>query len=318
MRVQRKVRAQEALEKILSGQFKETDVDILFSTLRHDCGEHRVFREIANFFAHPEYRGKGLIKETIEGYYLITKYCNEYVFLGRSLDFKLPFPIYLKRLMILQVDRCKPSELQQKFKISPEELKRPIDKLYKVDEEAKLARPEGNIGFEDLSMIKHLMGFMSLNPAFTVNNIMEDLVGVLQANDFIFEVDALFIQQAPIVLSLMLLLHKTKFAYDKKTTCVSYITYISSQVKEEEISARNDNPKIPVNTLLVTTVIKVEEDLGPLFFSPHLFQSDLSIFDYCEKSLLENGIKLPQDVQLLYFPEDLGLTDKFTLEAIHV
>jgi hypothetical protein len=303
MNVFQKMKVQRALDRILSGQFDENYVENLFVGLRPYCGKYRIFREIGDFLAHSNAREKGITKEFIERLFLMTKYWFAYLTPPRTLNISNPFPIFVKRLMWLQVDLCKPAELRQKFKISPDSLKGLINKLFKENKITKMASPKRPIKPGELTKFQHLLGFMNLDPVFSVDDLIEDLVGVLQTNKLSFERDDLMAQRDSILLCLMLLFHRTEVIFDGKSSCRCYIAF----------------RRIPPNTLLITAEIKaVDENGDQVLFYPNVIQSDLSVFDYVEESLLEaEENELGDDKSLLYFDEFLCLTKNKKLGQIH-
>lgn len=313
-----KMKVQRTLDRILSGQFDENDFDNLFSYLRPYCGTYRIFREIADFLAHSDARDQGITKEFIERLFLMSKYWLSYLTPGKALKISNPFPIFVKRLMWLQVDLCKPEELRQKFKISPDSLKGLINKLFKEDKNTKMASPKRPIKHGELIIFQHLLGFMSLNSVFSVDDLIEDLVGVLYTNKLSFEREDLIAQRDSILLCVMLLFHRTDVIFYGKSSCKCFITFFSTPTKEEKSHAINTDPIIPTSTLLITAEIKlIDENGDQLLFYPNVMQSDLLVFDYVEESLLEvEEIDARDDKSLLYFDEFLCLTKNKKLGKI--
>ncbi len=125
------------VEKIESVVFDENDIDNLFMRLRAFSLGHNVFREIADFVAHNTTRDRGLTNQSLEAFYLNMRYFCEYVSPGVALDISTPFPIYVKRLMKYQVDRCNEQVLRAQFKVTRRRLKERIDSLFREDKTLK-------------------------------------------------------------------------------------------------------------------------------------------------------------------------------------
>lgn len=315
MNAYQKMKVQRALDKVLSGQFDENDANNLFMGLRPYCDRHRVFREIADFIAHNDVRNRGIIQESIERLFLTIKYFLAYEKRGITLNISNPFPIFVKRLMKLQVDLCKPAELRKKFNISPENLKSRIDKLFKEDKKTNNAVPRKQIRSIDLSIIKHILGFWSLNPAFSVDDLMQDLADVLQANRLNFEKNTLMARRDLIVLYVILLIHTAEFIYDERTSCKCFITFFPTDT-DQEIDKSNAPNRIPSNTLLLTAFLKIDDNGVPIMYAHHVICSDLSVFEHCEESLLKNEENETENPGLLFFDELLYLTENAKLGSI--
>ena len=79
MRANEKVKAQRVVEKIERGAFDDNDIDNLFMKLRAYSRGYHVFREVADFVAHPDARDQGLTNESLEAFSLIMRYFTEYL-----------------------------------------------------------------------------------------------------------------------------------------------------------------------------------------------------------------------------------------------
>lgn len=137
MKAAEKAKAQKVIDKIQDGRFDENDIDNLFMRLRAYSGEHRVFREIADFVAHNDSRYKGMTNASLEAFYLSLQYFVDYPYQDKALDVSHPIPLYIKKLMKYQVDKCDPEQLRSEFKVTPERLKSRIDNYFRDDKKAK-------------------------------------------------------------------------------------------------------------------------------------------------------------------------------------
>src|SRR5690606_35211520 len=106
------------VDKIEAGDFDENDVDSLFMKLRAYSSDHRVFREIADFVAHNDNRDRGLANQALETMYLRMRFFLEYNSPKETLDLSQPFPLWIKRLMIFQVEKCEEGVLKERFNVT--------------------------------------------------------------------------------------------------------------------------------------------------------------------------------------------------------
>ncbi|MEI8654298.1 hypothetical protein P4S57_17195 [Pseudoalteromonas sp. Hal273] len=132
-----KSKAQKLILKIEKGQFDENDIDSLFMRMRAYSNKMPVFREIADFVAHNDQRDRGLANQSLETMYLRMKYFLEYNSPKKSLDISSPFPLWIKKLMVLQVNKFKESVLKEKFNVTQQRLKSRIENAFKDDKKIK-------------------------------------------------------------------------------------------------------------------------------------------------------------------------------------
>src|SRR5262249_39146096 len=128
-----KRKVSKLLMKIQSGVFDENDVDSLFLKMRAFSYGNRVFREVADFVAHNDVRSRGVTFDWLEAFYLSMRLFVEYSYKKQSLDISSDIPLWIKRLMIYQADKCKDTDLRSKFGLSSERLKSKIRSLFKED-----------------------------------------------------------------------------------------------------------------------------------------------------------------------------------------
>lgn len=292
MKASEKIKAQKVVDKIQAGSFDENDIDNLFMRLRAYSAGFRVFREAADFVAHNDARDRGLLNESLEAFHLSFKYFLEYGMPGvRSLDVSKPVPIYIKKLMKYQVDKCKPEDLREKFNVTPERLKSRIDNFFKDDKKTRTTQLQNfKLGRDGLATLKHLLGFIGSVPAFTGDDLAKDLLAVLQHNKLMFDEATIIAQQPTIILCVMLLMHQTKFILENGATgecrmCVENTRVVNGQgAPSEDIGA--DSGEIQV----LGMVSLVRPDGSPLEVSYPIFLSGLKTIDCCDDSLFSNNV----------------------------
>ncbi|OCH27154.1 hypothetical protein A6E12_11720 [Aliivibrio fischeri] len=214
MKAIEKNKAQKIVGKIQSGYFDENDLDSLFMRLRAYSNGKPVFREIADFVAHNDKRDRGLANSSLETMYLRMKYFLEYNSPQKSLDISTDFPVWIKKLMMLQVDKFDENELKSKFNVTKQRLKSRIDNGFKENKKEKTASlKQGKLSEDTLKAIQHVMSVLISKPAFTQDDLIDELVDVISINNIPLDKESFLAQADKIALCTMLLLHNATFDY---------------------------------------------------------------------------------------------------------
>ncbi len=250
-------KTQKLVKKIESGHFDENDIDSLFMKLRAYSAGFPVFREVADFVAHNDMRDRGLANQSLETMYLRMKYFLEYNSPKKTLDVSSPFPLWIKRLMILQVDKCDEDELRTNFNVTRQRLVSRIDNAFKEDRQNQVALyKQGKLSTTTLKAIQHVMSFISGNASFGQDDLMNDLICVLRKNKLEIDEPVLRELSDKITVCVLLLFHHSEFDFKgyKLGRC---------NVSSEKESILN-------NTIFVDAsgnVVEREESFGKLFVS---------------------------------------------------
>lgn len=209
-----KTKAQKLVTKLESGNFDENDVDNLFMRLRAYSQGNRLFREVADFVAHNDERNRGIANESLEAFYLSFKFFQEYTSPKNNLDITNPFPLYIKKLMKFQIDKCKESDLKQKFNVSKKRLKSRLDSIFSEDKKKQVVTmKKGKMSEQTFRAIQHILSFIGSQPAFEHTEVVSELLRVIKANKLVVN-DAEFLKHSDrIAICVMLLLHEVKFEY---------------------------------------------------------------------------------------------------------
>ncbi|MEO8326067.1 MAG: hypothetical protein ABI618_09475 [Nitrospirota bacterium] len=303
MRQTERRKAQEELDKILSGEFGEIDVEHVYMRLREYSEGHLIFREIAHFVAHSKTRKQGDAHRFLDRFICGVKYSIEFGLPGILPKITEPFPSYLKRHMKYQINNCNPNELRQKFRKSPKDLEDRIDKLFKNDKNTKIP-----FGHNDLLLIQHLLAFMDIpRPLFTSDDILEDLVAVLQKNQLSFDKDALMTQRAPIVLCVMLLIRGSGFEFDKLPTGKCVVMAQGPHPHSNEIRGDNFPEAFERSTLQLFFAFEAPGVIGPVLVFAPILSTDLLVTHYCDESLFALGQSYPSIGNHIFGDENLCL-----------
>ncbi|KAA0972786.1 hypothetical protein [Pseudomonas sp. ANT_H12B] len=305
MKASERIKAQKVVDKIQAGNFDENDIDNLFMRLRAYSAGHLVFREAADFVAHNDARDRGLLNESLENIYLSFKYFLEYAMPdAQALNVSNPIPIYIKKLMKYQVDKCKPEYLREKFNVTPEKLRSRIDTFFKDDKKSQTTQLQlFKLGKDGFAPFQYLVSFIVSYPAFTGDQLLDDLLAVLRLNALSFDEQAIVAQKPIILLCVMLLMHEARFVLAHGATA-------ECRVAVEEAVINKDTPHEqagPEAGLIQVkgTVTLLRPNGSPLQVSYPIFQSGLSAVDYCDASLFDVGFN-PETPELNTLRLDLA------------
>jgi hypothetical protein len=320
-----KQKIQKSVNDLIRGDFDDRTVDHLFMGLRAHSGNYVVFREIADYVAHNNLRDRGITNDSLEAFYLSFKYFIEYASPKKELDILRPFPLYIKKLMKYQIEKCKESDLRTKFNVTKARLKSRIDNLFKDDAKKGTTeiRQGEKINQTMFGALQHLLSFIASQPAYTQEQILEELVAVIKSNKILLD-DALIYQQGDkVMLCVLLLLHNTEYDFKghKKGYC--------------KISCEKTGLLLGLKYLdEAGKVISINESFGMLALNGHVAVSNngsdvtvcfpivsttLQAEDWCDQSLFSIGPNQPGDNSLLFrrveLDQNLSIGSNFKLSA---
>lgn len=289
MKESEKAKAQKALDRILSGCFDENDVETLFMKLREYSSGHRVFQEVAHFVAHNNIRDRGILHQALERFCFHFKFLLEFAWPKRKPDWLRGFPLYIKRLIILQIDECKPESLWQKFQLTPKQLKNHFEILFKENKQAKSAvLISSNIRHYSGLAFDYILDTLYCNAVFTDDDLMNDLLAVLSKNNLIFKADDLVAQRGTIVLCVMLLMHQSQFEFGGVSCgeCIIY-SFPSGELIESEVPVKFNLGDFETLDVMGIVPATRYEGLKEVSFktSYPIFTTNLLAIDNCDTSL---------------------------------
>lgn len=320
-----KIKVQKLVSQIEQGSFDDNVVDSLFMKLRGFSHGNVVFREIADFVAHNDKRNKGITVEALNALYLSMKYFIEYVSPNKAINIQQPFPIYIKRLMIYQVNKCDEHLLREKFHESKLSLKNRIDTSFKEDKEHGIAYfKKDRISRQFFESIQYLLGFIGVVPAFTQQALIEQLIAVLSKNGISFNEDKIREQEKKIVLCILCLLNNTQFEYKGhkpgycKVSCErKEIMNIPNFVDQE--GNKIDYIKSFGNLSLEGYIVLKNEDKDLTVCYP-LFATDLSVEEWCDEDLFTIRVQGAGNSKVEFhkvnLDTDLVISENFKLSSI--
>lgn len=321
-----KAKAQKLLLKLESGNFDENDIDNIFIRLRAYSHGNRIFREVADFVAHNNERNQGVSAESLEAFYLSFKYFLEYVSPKKSLDIRNPFPLYIKKLMKYQIDKCKDVDLKEKFNVTKQRLKSRIDTVFSEDKQNKKAfMKKPKLSEDTLKALQHILGFIGSHPAFDQDQVISELLAVIKANRLNINEDELLKYSDKIAACVALLLHDTTFEYGAHKQGHCKVSCEKTSISYNQTFVDQDgNPveyKESFGNLQVLGHVVLENDGKDLTVCYPLMTTNLSVEDWCDDDMFVIEPKTEDHPNYLHrkiiFDQELCFTDGGKIGALH-
>ncbi len=205
---------QKLITKIESDCFDENDIDSLFMKLRAYSSGYSIFREVSDFVAHNDLRNRGIANQSLETMYLRMKFFAKYNSPKKTLDLSHPFPIWVKKLMKLQAEKCKEDDLKLKFNVTKKRLVNRIEGGFKEDKKNKVALyRQGKLSQETFSAIQYVLSFISAQEAFSQDQVINELISVLVKNKVEFNEESFRALSDKITVCILLLFHHAYYYF---------------------------------------------------------------------------------------------------------
>lgn len=285
-----KQKAQKVISRIESAEFDEIDVDTLLMQLRAFSNDKILFREVADFVAHNDERKQGVANDSLDAFYLSMKFFVEYASENKLLNIYKPFPLYIKKLMIFQIDKCKAIDLKSKFSTTKEKLTCNIKSLFEESKKNNTAvLRQQKISKKNLKSIEFLLSFIGSKPAFTQEVLLDEILQVIRENGLTFDENKFFEQGDKIVLYILMLLHNTQYNFNgykqgySKLACENTsIPYNINLVNKDGNSVSHE---WTFGHLNINGNVVIEKDGKDLTISYPLVSTNLLVEDWCDESL---------------------------------
>lgn len=284
MKLTEKIKVQKSVLKIQSGEFDEGDVELLFMRLRAYSEGFHIFREAADLVAHNDVRDKGVINESLDALFLRLKFYMEYTLGEKVIYLDGAFPSYFKKLLLYQVKKFSDRELKDDFKSSRQKLCSIINNLFQEDRKARtcvLKNPSASAS--KLNLIFSLLDWIKVEPVFTVEDLMCEILQVLRLNEIEFLEYALREQQDKIILSFILLLHMTEFKLSAGGSAICKIE-IGGGASFGESSKKELVVRLP-NALAVVATSNWDTGKKPFSLSHNIFNTEIDASVFCDPSI---------------------------------
>ncbi|MGX5202413.1 hypothetical protein [Aliikangiella sp. IMCC44632] len=313
---------QKLITKIENECFDENDIDSLFMKLRAYSSGYSIFREVSDFVAHNDLRNRGIANQSLETMYLRMKFFVEYNSPKKTLDLSQTFPIWIKKLMKLQVEKCKEDDLKLKFNVTKKRLVNRIEAGFKEDKKNKAALyKQGKLSLETFNAIQHVLSFISGQEAFSQDEVINELISVLVKNKVEFNEERFRALSDKITVCILLLFHHAEFDFKgyKPGKCrissekesishnVQYVDANGEKVEHVEsfgslnvsglITLRKDDKDLSIGHSVMSTNLDAEEWCSTELFHIEPFNNDLPKH-MCKRLKLDVELCLRDDFKL--------------------
>lgn len=317
--------AQKTVDEILEGKFDARHVKYLFITLRDHSSTYKIFYEIAHFVAHSDNRNCGITNDALESFYLSFRYFSEYATENRKLDISKPFPAYIKKLMMYQVDKCEDADLKRRFNAGKDRIKSQIENLFKYDKKSNtFLLKHIDISQNKFEMLNHILGFIGTKPAYTSESILSELYLAITSNHLICDFQLLSAQKEKIILSVLCLIHNTKYDFGAhkygqcKISCEN--PSIIREVLELGTIGIPLNPLEQYGNLSVLARVSFLNQGKEVNVCFTVLSTDLAADYWCEESMLKmercTDTNRPIYFRKIDFDQEISINEKFRLEPL--
>lgn len=261
-------RLQKIIKNIEADSFDLTHVRNLLFDLRSYCTSHHYYREVADFIAHDE-RNKGITFDTIERFYLFLAYFMYEHSNDGNIDLTENVPLSIKMYLLARLKTIDDNTLLTKINYKRQDLISHIQGFFEVNKigpnpTCKLKKTNAKF----TSALKYLTSSVDLNPAFTEDQIINDLISVIKQNNFEVDENVFFERKNKIVLCVLALLHDSYYNSE----------YGGFTCKLESIE----------NKLCISVTIHNIPTPKSVVFNGRMFISELIAEDWCTDSFFDN------------------------------
>lgn len=315
-------KVQKAIEKIESGTFDEFTIDSLFSGLRQYSEKSTLFRELADFIAHPDERNEGIVNESLEAFYLSIRFFTEYASTKTKLNLSTPFPAYIVKLMKYQIDKCDTNDLKNKFNVTRDKLKARIDTIFSVDKKTKLASTKKEkVLNNNFPAIQFILSFIGSHPAFEQKEILSEIVKVVKSNGLKVNEGLFLAQSEKIILLLLLIMHEAEFKHGGRVPGYCRISCERTSISHNQRFIDSDGNPVDIEEsfghLQLVGHVVVPKDGNDLKVCYPILVTQLKVEAACDESLFVIEAFSSEHPNMLCkkakFEQDLILTDSGTL-----
>lgn len=300
-----RIKLQKVISKIELGDFDENDIDNLLMKLRAFAGDNSIFIEISHFVAHNDVRDRGLTHEALELSYFSFKYLFNYKRDNPEFSIHNPFPSYVLKLIEYQLKKADSKYFKDTFKFNKEEFKKYIKTYIKNSQNkdeyfvdlAALSSIKNKIEF--INGVLYLMKFLNYPPLYKQSEILDSITDTMRRNALIFSEINFRNQANKIMLSILYLLHNTKYnlkeiGYGSCKICFFKTNKIGEINSEQNFREIFNNKNGEFSELILLNEVDGEFDGIPISTTFYFLMTDLKAADWCTRNLIENVKIIPR------------------------
>src|SRR5271166_1786288 len=169
------------VERLLDGEPMAQHLDRLFLYARDRCDGRETVQEIGDFVAHHNQRTKGVLTRSARDFFTVTR--TKVLYMNQAFDLSdLPpnFPDFVRamsRLLDSQTTKKDTGLAKNKFDKRLE----PLISKFKMKSYQRFFLTEP-LTKEEETVIKCLISYIIVKPAFTSDRLVQDFIAVLQSN----------------------------------------------------------------------------------------------------------------------------------------
>ena len=272
MKESEKLKIAKIIEKIANEAFDENDVDLLLIKLRDLSKEFSSFQEISNFVAHNKERDQGIFRDSLNANYYYVLYSLEFGFDGKLINLSM-FPLYIKRLLMLQIDQVDSKEFS-KLKVNKKFVK---DLIHSIEENKQLDRAYiEDATKKQQNIIEMLLSTPYFKSVFNSDCFFKEFLNIL--NKYSFPHILGFSKQAEkIILCILFLLKDTPIMLPNSKK--GYLRLYSNTKNTIEVPSFNAD--------FGNFILLGEFTIGNKTILYPMFSTSLDISKYCDESMFQ-------------------------------
>lgn len=270
MKLGERKKVEKAIQRIQSNSFDEIDVDTLFTKLREYAPTYSAFKEVSHYLAHNRERDQGITRDELSSFWLTIRFYKEYYEKKRHIDI-YNLPIWVKNFILFQAERLDDETLKSELGMSGRRLKDYIKskfKDYKLEGITKYKK--SSVSDKDVKIINYLLMRILVKPAFTMGEVFEELITILENLNLDFDINLLSKQRDRVTLCIMYIIDNTIFILSDGSKAQCNITSEKHPITEENhlcISGSMEftwEESAGVSFVLFSTKLKIEDWLDPV------------------------------------------------------
>jgi len=257
---------------IASDSFSQDDVKLLLIELREYLPKQSIIKEIAHFIAHPD-RDRGIIHETVNYAY------NRCRVLFRQLEGNKTGKGLELDIVSLPED-VHATVVWHFTKIAPNPKKLAIfKKVYRYNSKSNSYVPKGELTYKIVSYIKEAIGILSLQPALTQNDVIEEIEKDFEFLGLEDYVSVIHDKQNGIMACILSMLHQSFFTLADGSIAKAHLS-------NEPIIETLDVP------ISLQGVVKTELSHASIAFT--LVSSNLTVSEFFSDNMFDRTSAFPR------------------------
>lgn len=270
-----RLKIQEILDRINDDSFTPSDIDLILIKLREYSEPKSLFQEISHFAAHNELRDQGNTFYHMNGFFSSMLFHTKHSFdEAEPLDFSKPIPSYVIDKIKFNVNLSK-DKFTDKYKCSLTQFESKFNNVFQKIKGTNTYKLKGTLKGTVRKVTEDMLQVLISQPLFTQEQIIEEFISVLRANQFSIDEKLYRLRGDKIILFIIFLMHGTEYSITEEIKSKSFIDI--NQENNLSILSLNAHVPTPYKNTLITCVYP-------------LISTTLDSFDHCSEKILKSGI----------------------------